>query len=108
MVGGGTGGASGDGGTNHYRQRGPSDAENSKTDSIPETISFSNVASGEQDHPAQIADSTGFQPAEHEGRDAGRIASSTRPNVSVSARDIEAGLERIFLAASVLGNVKRI
>jgi hypothetical protein len=108
MVGRGDRGTPGDGGANDYCQRGPSDAEKSKANSIPEAISLPNVDGREQDHPAQIANSTGFQPAEHEGRDAGRIANGPRTDVSVSARDVKSGFERVLLAASVLGNVKRI
>ena len=108
MVGGRTRGASGDGGANNYRQRRPSHAEGSETDSIPETIPLPNVDGGEQDHPAQIADSSGSQPVEHEGRDAGRIAGSTRTIVGISGGDVEERLPPILLAASVSWNVKRI
>jgi hypothetical protein len=87
---------------------GPGDAENAKARSVPETISFPNVAGGEQDHPAQIADSARFQFAERQGRDAGRIASGARTNFGISGGDVEAGFERVLLAASVLGNVKRL
>jgi hypothetical protein len=43
-----------------------------------------------------------------EGRDARRIASGTRTNFGISRGEVEAGLKRLLLAASVLGNVKRI
>ena len=77
------------------------------TQKIP-TIPFPNVAGGEQDHSAQISDSTGFQSAEHQGGNAGRIASGTRTNVGVSGGDVEEGLEYVLLATSVPGNVKRV
>jgi len=69
---------------------------------------FPNVAGGEQDHSAQISDSPGSQSAEHEGRDAGRIASGTRTNFGVSGGDLKEGFEYVLLAASVFGNAKRV
>jgi uncharacterized damage-inducible protein DinB len=82
--------------------------KNSETDSVSETIPFPNVAGREQDHSAQISDSTGSQSAEHEGRNAGRIASGTRTNFVVFGGDVEEGFAYVLLAASVFGNVKRV
>ena len=86
----------------------PNHTKNTETDSVSETIPFPNGAGREQNHPAQISDSTGSQSAEHEGRNAGRIASGTRTNVGVSGGDVEKGLEYVLLATSVFGNVKRV
>ena len=95
-------------GASDHRRRGPNHTKNTQSDSVSETIPFPHVAGGGQDHSAQISDSTGSQSAEHEGRNAGKIASGTRTNVGVSGGDVEKGLEYVLLATSVFGNVKRV
>src|SRR5580704_5551557 len=106
MVGGGDGGAPGNGGTRDSGRRGSHHAENSEIHSLYKTISLAAMAGRKPANSAQIAYTARPRFVGGQRRNAGGAARGARADAGVSGRNAKAGSEFVSVDSCIFGDVE--